>query len=260
VQFDHAMLALLALGLGGLAWRSARAAGGRVAETRWRLLQPALPFVIVVALGSFLQLRAAAPFYEWMPGAAFIQFPWRLLALITPSLIVAAVYIADKALPTDVRNFVLGGAAAWMVVACGAFAPLSDPRIPLEPQLAGVSFSGFREYEPRSAAPLAEIREKLSARWAEAACTYNYLDTGNDEVPSVRLQTSCGRAAELPLPLYASALHVVTSSTHQRSQPCLLLPEFPTVCGAIIPAGDSTVSIKLPTVASLAGWAWRLLR
>ena len=44
-------------------------------------------FLIVAALGLFLQFGIAEPIYEWIPGAVFIQFPWRLLAVITPALI-----------------------------------------------------------------------------------------------------------------------------------------------------------------------------
>ena len=201
----------------------------------------------------------AAPFYQLVPGAAFIQFPWRLLALITPSLIVVALYLADKALPPDWKTFVLGGATAWMLVSCGAFVPVRDPRIPLEPRLAGMTFSGFREYEPQQAAPLAEIQTKLTARWNEAGCSYVNSNTNNDEVLSVQLHTSCGRAAVLPLPLYASPLHRVTTSNPPRSQPCVSLSEFPTVCGAVIPAAENTVSVKLPSMTSLGEWAWRQL-
>jgi hypothetical protein len=192
-----------------------------------------------------------------VPGAVFIQFPWRLLALITPALIAAAVYLADKALPPFWKTFVLGGTAVWMVVSCGAFVPVRDPRTPLEPQLAGMTFSGFREYEPEQAEPLAEIRTKVAARWKEAGCSYVNANVNNEEVLSVQLHTSCGSAAVLPLPLYASALHRVTTSNRSRRQPCVSLPDFSTLCAAVIPAAEGTVSVKLPRMTSLGEWAWR---
>jgi hypothetical protein len=254
VQLDHAMLALAAIGLCALAVRKPDGDA-----TRERILRPILPFMLVAALGLLLQLRVTNPFYEVVPGAAFIQFPWRLLALITPSIIVVASYLADTVLPSNWKNFILGGAAAWMLVSCGAFVPLRDPRTSLEPHLAGVTFSGFREYEPQRAAPLAEIETKLAARWREAGCSFVNANTNNDEVLSVQLHTSCRRTVVLPLPLYASPLHTVTTSNQRHSQPCASLPEFPALCGAIIPAADGTVWVKLPNVTSLGGWAWRRL-
>src|SRR5439155_1095161 len=224
----------------------------------WRILQPALPFLLVLAFTLFLQLPAAAPFYEWVPGAAYIQFPWRLLALITPSLIVAAVYLADKALPGDARNFLLGGASVWMVVACGAFVPPNFPRISLDFQLPNLRLSsGAHEYEPRQAQPVDETREKVSARWKEAGCSFDTINPGNVEVSTAQFRTSCGGSVVLPLPLYASRAHVVTTSSDRIGRRCLLLPDFPGVCSAVIPAAEGTVSVKLPNVASLAGSIWR---
>ncbi|HEY3045161.1 MAG TPA: hypothetical protein VGJ39_14105 [Vicinamibacterales bacterium] len=253
VQLDHAVLLLMAIGLGALAIRKPSDDTG----TRWRAVQPALPFLVILALGSFLQLPVAAPFYEWVPGAQFIQFPWRVLAIMTPALIVAAVYLADRALPPDGRHFILGGAMIWMVVSCGSFAPLRDPRIRLDPPLTHLTFSGFREYEPRQAAPLAEIQTKLSARWKEAGCSYETANPDNDEVSTARFHTLCGQSAVLPLPLYASAAHVVMTSNQPRGEPCMLLPDFPGVCGAVIPAAEDTVAVKLPNVASVVGSVWR---
>jgi hypothetical protein len=200
----------------------------------------------------FLQLPASAPFYRWMPGAGFLQFPWRLLALLTPALIVAAVFLADRNLPADARLFVLGCAAAWMVAGSGAFVPLQDPRFAIDPpQMTAISFSSpYREYEPRTAPPLEELRTRLAARWAEAGCTYDRVEA-DQEVMEVRFRTTCGRSAVLPLPLYASALHVVRTPNNSRYQPCQQVPEFLDLCGAAIPAGEGAVSVELPTMRAL---------
>jgi hypothetical protein len=181
------------------------------------------------------------------------------LAVVTPALIVTAVYVADRTVAGDTRPFLLGGALAWMIVGCGAFEPLRDGRIALEPKLAGMTFSGFREYEPALAAPVTEIRMRIAARWTEAGCTHTRLDP-DDEVRTARFETSCGRAAALPLPLYASVLHQVSSTTQQRHQRCLNLPQFAAVCGAVIPAGDSVLTVEMPTMASIPGWVWDRLR
>ena len=46
------------------------------------------PIVLVpAALCLVLQMRWTEPFYLRVPGAVYIQFPWRLLGLLTPAVI-----------------------------------------------------------------------------------------------------------------------------------------------------------------------------
>jgi hypothetical protein len=255
VQLDLAMLALLAAGICGLALVEPDPPASR----RRQIAVAALPFLITIGIGLVLQLPASGFFYKWMPGAQFIQFPWRLLAVVTPSLVVAAMYFADKALPLHARSFAIGAAVAWMLASCGAFVPLRYGRFPVVPDLRGVTFSGFREYEPRTAPRLADIQKSMAGRWMEAGCSFTVADPSNEEAPSVDLRAACGRSVELPLPIYASPMHRVRTSTYGRRQPCLPLPDFPGVCGAVIPAGESTISVQMPNMASLAGWSWRRL-
>jgi hypothetical protein len=252
VQLDAALVALLAASVIALLMQRPDAESRR-SET----VVPVVPFLLVMAVGLFLQLPASAALYRWMPGALFIQFPWRLLAVITPSLVVSALFMADRALPPAARPFALGAALAWTLAVCGAFAPLRYGRVPVAPDLRTVSFSGFREYEPRTASPLAQSRAAIGEWWSASGCSYAVGDPGNDETAVVTFQISCGRSALLPLPIYASPLHAVGSSTHGRHQPCFDLPDFPGVCGAVVPPGDSVISVKLPTVRSFISWAWR---
>ena len=252
VQLDAALVALLAVAAAALLIRRPDDAAKRS-----QVVVPIVPVLVVMAVGLFLQLPASAVLYRWMPGALFIQFPWRLLAIITPSLIVSALFIAERALPPGARSFALGAAAAWTIAVCGAFAPLRYGRFPVAPDLRTVTFSGFREYEPRTASPLAQSRAAIGEWWSASGCSYVVGDPGNDETALVTFQTSCGRSALLPLPIYASPLHAVGSSTHGRRQPCFDLPDFPGVCGAVVPPGDSVISVKLPTVRSFVAWAWR---
>jgi hypothetical protein len=109
---------------------------------------------------------------------------------------------------------------------------MQDPRIALDPSLAGVSFEGFGENEPRDAAPIADIRTALAARWHDAGCTYDNLNPSNEEVPVARFHTTCARSTTLPLPVYASQLHSVTTRDAKR-QPCMSLDGFRGVCGAV---------------------------
>jgi len=278
---DHAMLALLAASLLFMTgvrtrWDPAAAIGGTT-RTRIATIRPVLPLLILFGLAFLLQLPISAPFYELVPGAMFLQFPWRLLALITPSLVVCAVVLADTALPSDIRLFALGAASAWMIAGCGAFVPLQDSRIALDPPaLANISFSGFREFEPRIADPLADIQKKLEARWAEAGCSFR-REAPAEETTVVSFVTSCPNATLLPLPIYASPVHLVTVGETRpggdgdgrgeaggggrgglgTSRPCAALADFPALCGAVVPAAQSSLLVRLPTIGSTISRVWR---
>ena len=249
VQLDHAMLALLIV--------SARRAGDQRAcaprpPAPDTIVRAALPFLILAAFGMLLQLPVSSPFYLWMPGAAFLQFPWRLLALITPALIVAAVFLGRPASPGRWPAVHPGHvprpgwlpAAALRAASGSAFA--IDP-----PQMAGVSFSSpYREYEPRTAPPLVDIRVKLAARWSDAGCVYNRAAAEAEvTVDAVSNRRAAGRRC-----CRCRSTHPPCTRCWRRRarrQPCLVIPEFPDLCGAAIPAGDGEVSVALPTMASL---------
>ena len=254
VQLDHPMLALLAIGLAGLAV----ARLGREGTSRAASLKAAAPFLLALAICLFLQLPMSSAVYEAIPGAVFIQFPWRLLAIVTPALVIAAVYLAD-ALRGDARAFVLGGGAVWMLVSCIAFAPMNVKRISIEPPpLTRVDFSWAREYQPIQAQSLRSLSITVPRWWSAAGCSYRQ-ESAADEVHEVRLAVECVRAAMLPLPLYSSPLHTVEVSSYGRTQRCLTLPDFAGICSTIVPAGGSTVVVKLPSVASVPRFAWEQL-
>lgn len=102
VQFD---LYVFPLVLGALALVVLRAAGVRPAaggEHRKPSgeVERGLSAIVLFLLGGFafyllLQMRIAAPVYEMMPGARYLQFPWRLQAYttVTSVLLVSAVVV-----------------------------------------------------------------------------------------------------------------------------------------------------------------------
>lgn len=248
LQLDLAMLALAAVAAIAWAVRRASARGP---------LPAVAPLGVVAALCLVLQMSWTEPFYLHVPGAVFIQFPWRLLALLVPALIAWAVVMADRHLAGDRRVAVLVGAGAWMVAGSGAFVPLVDPRLSLDTvSLARVTFSGFREYEPVGAPPAPESLERIAQRWAAAGCTY-VREQPDEEVRVVRLSTSCARQTMLPLPLYASPLHVVGTDGERRQAACFELDGAPRLCSAVVPAGQAVVTVTLPTLAGVPGAAVR---
>lgn len=215
---------------------------------RARLRALALPFVVGL-LALLLQLPTTNAIYEAIPGAAYIQFPWRLLALITPCLILCAVVAADLVLVDPVRLVVLAAAGAWMVAGSGALVPIHDPRYPqtewsrLPPQ----SFSGFREYEPAAALPIGESRARLDAAWREAGCQVTRREPGLETL-NVQFDVVCGATTPLVLPVYSSPVHSVRIGAETRTVPCLAVEQLPALCGVVVPGGASLVTVRMPTV------------
>jgi hypothetical protein len=251
LQLDPPMLALAAVGaivvFSRFGHGATRELGARV-----------FPIAVVFLLALVLQLPWTARLYHWIPGALYIQFPWRLLAVMTPTLIATAIYLADRGLQGDVRMFSLGAASAWMLATCGAFVPIQDPRLSLTaPSVAGASFSGFREYEPASAPPRQQMLDAMARYWRHLECDVQRIDPPGEERLEVSWRTRCARGSVVPLPIYASGIHRVISSGFARSQSCAALAAFPTACGATVTSGDNVVTVRMPTLAAAAGKLWR---
>jgi len=240
VQLDLPVLALLALAV------AAGMARGVWTRSMFASTAPVLiPLVVCLAL----QLPWSAVFYDHVPGAAYLQFPWRLLGVITPALIAVSMTIADATLPTDKRLLAFGVCVGWMVGGSLALVPLADGRVPVDPApMTTVSFSGFREYEPVNAPPLKELAASIARRWADVGCEVS-REQPDEEVLVVRFQATCQRATVLPLPIYASRLHRVRVSGFDRPSACVSTPELPDVCGATVPAGSHVIDVELPTLA-----------
>jgi hypothetical protein len=229
-------------------------------RSRAELLKRAAPFLLLLITCGILQLPMTAAVYV-VPGAAFIQFPWRLLAIMTPALIVAAVY---SRMGRFRRRAAIRAGSGCCLDAGGVYlvrAADEVKRIPIDaPAMTGVSFSfpGLREYEPKGAYAVPTQVAAIRDRWAAAGCAYR-IESVPGEVLEVRLAVDCPRAEMLPLPLYASPLHMVHVSSDARGRRCMSLPDFAGICSAVVPTGSSTVTVKLPNMASLRRFGWEHL-
>jgi hypothetical protein len=245
-QIDLAMLVLFVVGSMAIYRRR---------ETARGVLGDVAPLILVVLVCLLLQRSSMDWFYTYVPGALYIQFPWRLLALLTPALIAAAFVMTDRTLPHDRRMMAIAGAAAWMIAGSGAFVAVVDPWLSVDPVRLTGNFSGFREYEPADAPPVAELQKRIAERWRNEGCSVTRHAEG-DEVVVDRFNVECERAGVLPLPIYATEFHRVQVSAFDREQPCLDVPDIASVCGVTIPAGISTVSVHLPTLTGIFTNAW----
>lgn len=236
-QLDLPILALLLVSL-------ATAVRRRV---HMRLTVAWLLVALPAVLGLVLQMPWTEPFYLRVPGAVFIQFPWRLLAIVTPCLIALAFAMADRVLGGELHPVAIAATAAWMVAGSGAFVPLADGRLPLDPpQLGTAHFSGYREYEPIGAPRVVDLRSAIEAQWAADGCMVSGRDAAAEQVV-VGFDVTCQRTGTLALPLYTTPLHRIHVSGFDRVQRCAQVALAPTACGAVVPAGTSRVEVHMPT-------------
>jgi hypothetical protein len=255
-RVDHPMLALLAAGAAGTFL------GRRGSAGPWPTVRATLPLCLLLLLVGLLQLRIAAPFYERVPGAAFVQFPWRLMAFITPALIVTAIYLADRGMPGGAGRVAVVGATMWMLDVSGAFVPLRYERLPMPTAVQRTWFGHFGEYQPRGVPARADLAPRVQALWQKNGCRLEQAPEHQEEGPYVHLDAHCARGAMLPLPVYRSPLHMVAVTVGGRRGPpvpCLVVPDAPQLCGAAVPAADSRISVAIPRLSAVPGWAWRSL-
>lgn len=255
VQIDMPPLILLAAGLLGILL-TRRVNPDALGQRRTSFMFPLLPFLLVGALAWVLQTPVSAPFYARFPGAEFIQFPWRLLAVITPIVIALGLYLAEKTFPPRLAGAVLGLYLVAMVVLCGAFAPIRYERLPTQASLAGVQFSAFGEYAPKAASLPVPTKENIRANAEAASCRMDHAQASG-EVERMQFHLRCTKPALLALPVFASRLHgsVVfhPDGTSTRGT-CKAAPGFAGLCGVAVPAGQSRVQIDMPSYRSLARW------
>lgn len=239
VQLDLPILAVLALAL---------AAGALRGVLKATTMAATAPVMIPLVLCLTLQLPWSAVFYDHVPGALYLQFPWRLLGVITPALIAVSLALADTMLPIDKRLLAFGVCTGWMVAGSLALVPLADGRVPVDPaSMTTVAFSGFREYEPVHAPPLKDLTATITNRWTEVDCEVS-RENADEEVLVVLFHATCQRATTLPLPVYASRLHRVRVSGFDRPMACVRTPDLPDVCSATVPAGSHLIEVELPTL------------
>lgn len=255
VQIDFPPMVLMTVGLLGILLNS------QTGLTTWgqrrATLMPILPFFLLGALAFVLQSPISAPFYAHFPGAEFIQFPWRLLAVITPIVIAIGLYLAGKAFPLPATGAVLGMYLVIMVIICGAFTPIKYQRFPsLDHSPTRVHFSTFGEYVPKAAPLPTPTRESVLAGAEAAGCYMDYSQAIN-EVERMQFRIGCVKPALLALPIFASRLHgivVFYSDGTSRLGTCKAAPGFPGLCGVEVPAGQSQVQIEMPSYQSVVKW------
>lgn len=209
-----------------------------------------IALICIISIGLLLQTSIAIPFYRYFPGANFIQFPWRLLAIITPTSIVLSMIALRHATPKLSNTFAII-IAAVMLITSGSFNKISYG--PISQQMLssdGLVFSAFGEYSPIS---MEIIDKKTIAEIESAIVTDGCAIIGKDQVlesSSRSYVINCEKTAVFALPEIASLAHTVKVNDG-RAHYCLHRDDRRALCSVDLPQGESRVEIIYPTFKSL---------
>ncbi|MDD5175817.1 MAG: hypothetical protein PHQ05_05290 [Sterolibacterium sp.] len=209
-----------------------------------------IAMMLVGGMAMFMQTRSAIPIYRHVPGAAFLQFPWRLLAIITPASIALAL-LSVQHIFTPGKAFKIGVAALLaMFFSCGNFAPLDYSLLPDKAlNLDDVRFSAFGEYVPKHSGKLPILSAKaLREQMEKEGCSYDEeLSTPENLVR--RFNILCRKELTVALPVFSSPAHLIV--TPYDTGLCINRPDLPALCAVQLPIGESTVEVHLPAFGTI---------
>lgn len=203
VQVDLPVLALICYGV----FRSFALAK----KEKSRITFSAQEKALMTALGIcvFLLSRHSLGFYEFFPGAKFIQFPWRLLAVVTPTMIALSIlFIGRLSLKERYASMVTCLAAS--AILSGGFAKIEYGQIQNNySQYPGsLSFSANNEYVPVSKT---EIDPSLQLKPISKNCTISRTSPHNSkDTLESHYSFSCEKEGPAILPQFASKFHRAT--------------------------------------------------
>jgi hypothetical protein len=251
MQLDLPLLLMIVLGgLGStFEWRNGSI---RIRKTLFQGLTSLLPLIILFAMIMALQAHVSATFYEHFPGALYLMFPWRLLGLVTPVMVVMALSLVERAFNRGLATVLACLCLAWMAAFCGAFAPIQYGRLThFGATLQGLNFSSYGEYVPKVVpGAVAPSYDQILAKALAARCSIE-IYRPKSEVKSVAYKCVCDKATSVSLPLFASPYHrlsLVDANGLRAEINCRDNPDFPGLCSVILPAGHSEVVVNMPNI------------
>jgi hypothetical protein len=201
-----------------------------------------------------LQLRVMAPIYELVPGAAFIQFPWRLLAILGPAAIAITYWALGKVMDTGRARAAAGLCTVMTLHYGGAFVPIDYDRIDLEGTAQPVMFSLFGEYLPASrdsVRPPSLATVRVAQR--SAGCDVTELGPIEEGRPR-HFEASCASNAAIPLPIFSHPLHRVLIEPAGVTISCSAGPGGPSLaglCWVTLLGGTTAVEVVPPDFQSV---------
>ena len=239
VMLDTPMLLLAIASLGAWLLNRSPAVPAWPASARWAAL--------VLGLTLLLQTQAAGVLYRNVPGADYLQFPWRLLALVTPLVIVLAIGFLERAAARTVGVAMAAIALGAMLLLGPTFATLHDERLALDAGQPGVVFGSFGEFVPTAeGSPSPRSGSAIELEQARQRCTVNPAPTSGADVTSLSFDVDCDVPAVIPLPVFRNDLQRVSVEGAGTSAGCRSVDGWEAYCGVGLPAGPTHIVVRLP--------------
>ena len=202
--------------------------------------------------------------YEIIPGAKYIQFPWRLLALASTLFVLLAFVGLQKS------KVAVSIVALSTILLSGTWQRVNYYNYPdrLEDRnsrtLSAYSLSLFGEYLPANA-PLLEPDPSSSAVFSEWKSQIdNFLNTYNNsknckvnrvspiaEIKHIKFTALCAQDSVVLLPIFATDAHR-TKSTHAEFQKnCIVDKKYQSLCAVLVPEGITSVDVEIPSFSQV---------
>jgi hypothetical protein len=218
----------------------------------------------ILALSLLLQNGRSWRFYNAIPGAGFIQFPWRLSALSSVVLLIL-VFIGLKqykrlAVVIAVLTIMISGTwqrvnyysypdrletqnsrtlSDYSLSLFGEFLPAEGPLLEPDPASSAV----FSEWKPL-------IDEFIQNANAEAQCSLKRV-ASIGESRLVSFSVTCDQPSLVILPVFATSAHSISSTRAGISHECIIERDSQSLCVVELPSGLTEVTVHMPTFLSV---------
>jgi hypothetical protein len=218
----------------------------------------------ILAISVLLQNGRSWRFYNLVPGAEFIQFPWRLSALSSVVLLILVFiglrHLRTLALLIAVLTILPSG--TWQRVNYYSYPDRLETRN--SRSLSNYSLSLFGEYlpadgsllkpDPASSAVFSEwkpkIDEFIQATNSKAGCALARVTTIG-ESRKVSFSATCDKSSIVMLPIFTTSAHSISTSPNGVSTSCLIDGSYQSLCMVDLPKGSSVVTVHMPTFFSV---------
>jgi hypothetical protein len=218
----------------------------------------------LLAISVLLQNGRSWRLYNLVPGAEFIQFPWRLSALSSVVLLILVFiglrHLRTLALLIAVLTILPSG--TWQRVNYYSYPDRLETRN--SRSLSNYSLSLFGEYlpadgsllkpDPASSAVFSEwkpkIDEFIQATNSKAGCALARV-TPIGESRKVSFSATCEKSSIVMLPIFTTSAHSISTSPNGVSTSCLIDGSYQSLCMVDLPKGSSEVTVHMPTFFSV---------
>ena len=255
VALDLPLLALAAIGLGRLFF---------AAYTRYCVIcENSLPFFVlgsILFITLILQTSAMSFVYRWIPGAPYLQFPWRLSSITVPTLIAFALLTVQLGFKQKDAVILSALAVALVVLTGGNLSEIRYPNLNIPKSveaLRGISFSAFGEYVPlERKLGKAPSRRKLRGQTAQEGCGVQEV-WANPESVVKEFKIKCKHDSTVVLPIFFTESHQIDIGEERRS--CARRDHYPSLCAVAVGPGKTVVRVHSPTMLAVMLTAGRRL-